>query len=626
MQLRLLGAGLAALLAPVIGMGMPTEARSEWVEVRSGHFVVASNAGAMEARSVAERFEQVRAIFQGAFPKFRVDGLQPMVILAARDEATMKTLAPEDWQQETHLRPAGLFHSDGEKDYVVLRLDAEGTSTFHTILHEYTHALVFLNLKKLPLWLSEGLAEFFANSTVGEKGVRTGTADKTHLWVLDKNEWLPVETLLTVTDKSPYYNENNPASIFYSESWAAVHYLLTDPEAQREQLLSKYLAAWERSKDPVEAGRDTFGDLQAIAEKVRKHVRGADWRTGIALPVARDVTAKYTERDLSTGEVLALRGDLLVHRGQLDAAEPVLEEAVKNDPGSAMTHEALGLLHFRDGDFEDADEEMSQAIELGSKDFMTFYCHGSMLLRMPAGSEDSEARAVAALEKAARLNPQYAPTFEALTQAYSRSGETKEKALEAARKAAELDPEARTYQFALAYMLLNNGKAAEAGDVAQKLLATASSDDEVQPARRLMATIEEEKEWEKESAEEEANADPPMEGAVKGGVGASAGGASARPAIAKRQLPTPEWMALDGEITAMSCEKSPEITITLAMPKGPMGFHAADFRHVGTRAASAQAVPGLESCKQWVGRRVKIWFRWVQGQEWVGEMTKLYFF
>jgi hypothetical protein len=85
-------------------------------------------------------------------------------------------------------------------------------------------------------------------------------------------------------------------------------------------------------------------------------------------------------------------------------------------------------------------------------------------------------------------------------------------------------------------------------------------------------------------------------------------------------------MALDGEIVGVECGRGAEVTITINMPKGPMGFHAADFRRVGVSGASEAKVPSLQSCKEWTGRKVKIWFKWVQGQDWVGEITKVYFF
>lgn len=612
-----------------------------WVEVRSGHFVVASNAGESEARRIALEFERVRGIFHAAFPKFRVDPAQPIVILAARDEATMKMIAPDEWKGEGRVRPSGLFHSDGEKDYVVLRLDGEGTTAFHTIYHEYTHALLFLNFKHLPLWVSEGVAEFFGNSTVvGERDVRTGTADKGHLLLLAKNEWLPMDGLMGATQESPFYNERNPASIFYAESWAVAHYLLADPEARREQMLGKYLAAWGRSGDQVAAGREVFGDLAQFGEKVKKYVRSTDWRLGFALPAHSDAkvdaagygmdlsagtSGGFAERNLSAGEVLAYRGDFLVHRGQLDAAEPLLIEGAKLDGKSAETHDALGLFEYRSNNYEDADEEFAKAIAAGSREFMTFYCHGVLQLRSLEADEEATHRAAAALEKAAKLNPRYAPIFEALTQAYSRAPETQAKALEAAKTAVELEPESRTYKFGLAYVLLNNGHAPEAGELAEKLLATAATDEDTVAARKLKETIEEEKEWEKESAEGDDAKSSAFEPAMPAGGAASVAKRSG-PATTRRQLPTPEWMALDGDIVGVECGRGSEVTITLNMPKGPMGFHAADFRRVGLSGASEAKVPSLQSCREWKGRRVKIWFKWVQGQEWVGEISKVYFF
>src|SRR5262249_39362718 len=156
--------------------------------------------------------------------------------------------------------------------------------------------------------------------------------------------------------------------------------------------------------------------------------------------------------------------------------------------------------------------------------------------------------------------------------------ETQGKALEAARKAVELDPESRTYQYGLANLLLNNNRAAEAEEVGKRLLASAATEQDEAAAKRLLATIAEEKAWEAESSEDMDGTAASAGGAAdKAESNGSARGSSvkaARPATAARRLPTPDWMALDGEIVGMECGRSPEITITLAMPKGPMAFHA----------------------------------------------------
>src|SRR5262245_59274437 len=59
-----------------------------WVEVRSPHFIVVSNANEHAARRVAEQFEVIRAVFQEHFGSSSVDD-QPIMILAAKDEDTL---------------------------------------------------------------------------------------------------------------------------------------------------------------------------------------------------------------------------------------------------------------------------------------------------------------------------------------------------------------------------------------------------------------------------------------------------------------------------------------------------------------------------------------------------------
>ena len=91
-----------------------------WVEVRSGHFVVASNAGESEARRIALEFERVRGIFHAAFPKFRVDPAQPIVILQPLGETRRTAI----W-----LDPAGksgLFAADGTPKAGVRKLLENG--------------------------------------------------------------------------------------------------------------------------------------------------------------------------------------------------------------------------------------------------------------------------------------------------------------------------------------------------------------------------------------------------------------------------------------------------------------------------------------------------------------------
>jgi hypothetical protein len=101
------------------------------------------------------------------------------------------------------------------------------------IRHEATHALLHAGVGDLPLWLDEGLAEFFEGPE-GRHGL-----NPEHLARLPddlKAGWRPdlarLETLKSVRDMSPRD---------YRESWAWVHYLLDDRGPAKAALLG-YLA------------------------------------------------------------------------------------------------------------------------------------------------------------------------------------------------------------------------------------------------------------------------------------------------------------------------------------------------------------------------------------------------
>jgi tetratricopeptide (TPR) repeat protein len=612
------------------------EEATSWTEVRTPHFVVSSNAGEVAARSVASNFEQIRALFHATFPELRVDPAQPIRIIVARDEATMRMITPDEWGGAEHVHPAGVFHSDGEKDYIVLRLDAEGTTAFHTSYHEYTHALMHLNFSRLPLWVREGVAEFFGNSLLGEEKATTGTVDRAHVYALSKNKWLPMETLFQVSESSPFYNERNPASVFYAESWATVHYLLLDPEARRANLFKKYLVAWDSGADAVSAGRTALGNLDTFEGAVKKYVGQTNWRPGVVLPgLAGLQEASWKARTLAPAEVLALRGDYFTHKRMMDEARPLLEEAAKTGPEISATHEALGFFYFRNSDFADAQEQMQRAIALGADDFAPYFVLGSLELRNVAESDDDIRDARKNLERAAELNPMFAPTFEALTQAYSRSADTQAKALAAAETAVKLDAESQSYRTNLAYTLLNNGRTEQARAVAERLEAAATSEEDARLARSVLEAIADEEEWEKAGIREGTTTEfePPGGGVTLGNAGAgtstssrSAVSSNGNVVVSRRQLGPPEWMAVEGSVAAVDCVRSPELTLTLNLPRGPMDFHAKDFGAVSVSGQSAASVPAIASCKAWTGRNVKIWFRMAQGQGFLGEIMRVYFY
>jgi Flp pilus assembly protein TadD len=610
-----------ATLPPCTDAWGANDPNQGWVEVRSPHFVVSSNAGEKEARRIADQFEQIRALFRTAFPNLRVDPAEPVLILAAKNENTMKMLLPEKWEVKGHVHPAGLYQPGEDKHYVVLRLDAGGENPYHALYHEYTHALLHLNFAALPLWLDEGLAEFYGNSRLGEKESRVGTIDQSHLYILGQNKLLPIETLLNVEQGSPYYNEANQASVFYAESWALVHYLMLDPEAHQQQLLKNFFAAWGKSGSQLEAAKQAFGDLKRFGQVIEGYSRQRVFRAALFKYGQQAADKTYAVRSLPAGEVLALRGDCASHRKMFEQAKPLVEQAVQTEPNLAIGHEALGYYLYRKEDERGADREMKKAMELGSTSFVAPYYHGLLLLRGGLAPPEMMQEAIKSLEKATQINPQFAPAFEGLAQAYSTAPETQKQALDAGIRAVQLEPATHVYAINLVNLLLNADRDEDARQMAQRILDKAASLEEAQEARALLERIKEHEQW---AAQMKAQAEAAARLTSKTAVAT----APAAQPVTNSSTPTPvkteDLLAVDGVIGGVDCSRKPAITMTLKGGNRPMRFRAADFGAVGVTGADGD-IPGLDACEKWKGRRIRIWFHAVKGKDYMGEITDLAF-
>jgi hypothetical protein len=113
----------------------------------------------------------------------------------------------------------------------------------HEVAHGYLHAAV----PAIPLWLDEGLAEYFEVPR-GHSGL-----NRPHLMLLadmtEHNGWKPKLANLEALESA-----GDMQQIHYAEAWAWVHFLLNSTPERRE-LLTSYLALLREngSADPLSA-------------------------------------------------------------------------------------------------------------------------------------------------------------------------------------------------------------------------------------------------------------------------------------------------------------------------------------------------------------------------------------
>src|SRR5580693_10076656 len=256
----------AALLAPA------RDKTENWLEVRSPHFIVLSDSNEKQARHVADQFERMRDVFQTVLVHANADPGTPIVVLAVKDKKDFQALEPESYLARGQMELAGLFLRAPDKNYILLRLDAEGEHPYATVYHEYTHLLSSPAEAWLPLWLNEGLAEFYQNTEIRDKDVMFGEGSPENILLLRQERLLPLATLFAVDHNSPYYHEHNKSSIFYAESWALTHYLEIKDIQENTQRLTDYAKLVSNKVDPVAAATQAFGDLSVLEKNLEQYV------------------------------------------------------------------------------------------------------------------------------------------------------------------------------------------------------------------------------------------------------------------------------------------------------------------------------------------------------------------
>jgi TonB family protein len=466
-----------------------------WIELRSPNFVVVTNASEKQARRVAYQFELVRAVFQEFF---RISGPskdQPLIIVAAKDEDTLKTLLPEYWSKKGSMHPAGIYFAGPEKNYVGLRLDVSMNQSayepYEPVYHEYVHYLTRRLTSRMPLWLVEGLAEFYGNLRIESKKVYVGAPSTSNLMLLRQKVPMPLSTLFDVNASSPYYHEENKASIFYAESWALTHYLIARDLRENTQKVNDFLAVLGQNVTPADAARRTIGDPASLDGPLSRYIHNFTFVAArMEAPASVDESG-FVAQSISEAESLAVRADFMVHDRHYSEAQAMLEESLKLDPKLAAACESMGFLYFQQGKTAEAGKWYSEAIALNAQSYFANYFYALNLLKGKPG-DDWAAKAETSLRTALKINPDFAAAYNALAYllALATPIQKPEEAYTMALHAAQLEPGNVHYRITGVQVLERLGRGEDAIRVAHLAVSMSKTSQEEAEASAALSSAQ----------------------------------------------------------------------------------------------------------------------------------------
>ena len=310
---------LLAVLAPVV---VPSE-KTTWVRARSEHFDIVSAAGARRTREIAGDLEAFAATLQRLHPRMQKSGKPTHVLVFARRDEAQPIFDLLAKREAT--RAAGMFiRKSGEAGTMIVDASADWRSD-RVVLHELVHDLLSSAGTRPPLWLEEGLAEYFS---------ARGQSIREHRFLLARRGTIPLEQLFAVQFES----ESALDPLFYAESWAAVTWLMQSPTFDR------FLDDVEHGTSIETALRRNYNRSLADLQRAIATIASTRQRSSPITPVM----IERVDTSIATDDLA--RADALFELGQFLAAVPGADEdrrrmydaALAADPKHAPTLVALG--------------------------------------------------------------------------------------------------------------------------------------------------------------------------------------------------------------------------------------------------------------------------------------------
>jgi tetratricopeptide (TPR) repeat protein len=631
---------LAALMCPAAGSAdqdkkeKPEKEKKEkiepWVEVRTSHFIVASDGGEKTARRFAQQFESLLRVFESTMPKSRISTGIPVRILAPRDGQSFGRVVPEFPFNKNREQPPGLFVSSPEKTFIVVRANAGGHFAFADIFQNFARQVVKFSYRNLPPWIEEGFTTVYNNLTFNDRGPRLERPEPADLSVLFESPLLPLDLVLHVDRNSGYYSQGNKQSVYFAESRVLLQYLLTDPQYAGSKAVERYVTAVQSGTDSVQAARESFGDLNQLQSKLDAFVKNVSGPP-VDLPVGSS-DAGGAPRMLSAAESEALLADFLVVRGRSLDAQDKLEEALMSEPSLAGAEQSLGFLQLKQGDLDEAQKHFERAAQLDPNDALNFYGQGLVAVAN-AGKGTIPAAAAAPFEKAAALNPDFAPTWFNLATIYSQRGETLPKALADAQRAASLAPGETGYQSQVAALQDRlshpddtRRTAARVQDSAGDRAATERGGLSVRapppppPGAPAAASTAPAKTPSDAGLRIERKTEPEVKASTTSTAPSTTKTESAPAPVPPLFSESSTVYSMLGTITEVNCAGAPQVQLTLKSQNITMKLHADNLETVSTKSAGASSAAKSPACASLRGRSAKISYHLVSGKAWDGEI------
>ncbi|MGD0524591.1 MAG: hypothetical protein ABSE49_05590 [Polyangiaceae bacterium] len=260
---------LLAAVALLVACASPPAPRTasqggpSWVALRTRHLVVETDLAADDARSIAEQYEVAYCELAAVVIPGAEGPPERTEVVLFRDEDDFHATLGR-WQA------GGFFFDQGPLDLerhptVVMPHPRYGDDDRITLLHELTHRFVNHVYGRMPVWLNEGLAQYFSTMRIRDGEVWLGEPLPRRAYTADV---LPTVPALLTMDRLHFDGRDLPDDYRrvdqmvnnYMAAWALVHFFRNGPDFYRARF-QHFVSAMNKGGRATDAWGSSFGDI-----------------------------------------------------------------------------------------------------------------------------------------------------------------------------------------------------------------------------------------------------------------------------------------------------------------------------------------------------------------------------
>jgi hypothetical protein len=227
-----------------------------WRLMKTDHFVIRGDAAIDDMRFAGVYLEEGLAVMKSLLGGPHTDAPFEVRVFGSWDEFHY-------YAAVCGVQNAESFYNPMTFEVVVYRGKGGSSGRFAAaLLHELTHLYIHRAFGRTrPVWLTEGLAEFFSRHDVSSGTLRVGLADTGTVSFLRRAAWLPLAELLRLGRDDFYSRDSDRA---YAHSWLLIHTLVGAKGYGRFSRVRTLLGDRHNAITP--------GDVAALERRMKSHL------------------------------------------------------------------------------------------------------------------------------------------------------------------------------------------------------------------------------------------------------------------------------------------------------------------------------------------------------------------